>query len=70
MSQHREFLERFPNAKAAAEAFNTSTIAIGHWKTRGIPARFWPIGEVIAKKEGWPYTALTLSATRPMKVAA
>lgn len=59
---HRAFLERFAPGDAAKE-FNVSGICISHWKRRGIPSRFWPLAEHIARARGWMMTATDLAST-------
>lgn len=71
---HKEFLEKLGSARQAADAFGVNHLDIGHWKARGIPARYWVVAEAIAKKHGLAVTALSLSITHPKassrKVAA
>ena len=62
---HKEFLEKLGSARQAAEAFGVTHLDIGHWKTRGIPARYWVNAEAIASKHGIAVTALSLSITKP-----
>ncbi len=64
MHHHKAFLDRFERGEAAV-AFGVTYMCIGHWKVRGIPARYWPMAEIIAAEKGWPFTALSLSVTRP-----
>lgn len=59
---HKSFLERFAPGDAARD-FNVSRICISHWKSRGIPSRFWPLAEKIAKAKGWTMTASDLAKT-------
>lgn len=59
---HKSFLERFAPGDAA-KAFNVSRICISHWKCRGIPSRFWPLAEQIARQKGWNTTASELAST-------
>lgn len=59
---HKSFLERFAPGDAA-KAFNVSRICISHWKSRGIPSRFWLLAEQIAKEKGWGITAADLESS-------
>jgi hypothetical protein len=62
---HRDFLNRFESAKAAATEFNVEPGNIRHWKIRGIPARYWHRALEIAQKKGWEITADELALTKP-----
>ncbi len=59
---HKSFLERFAPGDAY-KAFDVSKVCISHWKKRGIPPRFWPLAEKIAKEKGWTMTAADLADT-------
>lgn len=61
MMSHVQVIDAFGGIKPLAELLGIEARRAIHWRTRGIPAKYWPIIEERAGKQAPGITAVKLS---------
>jgi hypothetical protein len=69
ITAHSDVIRAFGGAGKLAIAIGLNPRLSGHWHTRGIPAKFWPLVEDAARQRGILITArdlMRMPATAPI----